>query len=81
MKILFIDTVHPLLEISLRNAGHIFVDASDSNREELMEQIPSYEGLVIRSRIRIDRSFLENAIRLKFIARSVVVKENSDVKA
>ncbi len=81
MKILFIDTVHPLLEISLRNAGHICVDASDSNREELMEQIPSYEGLVIRSRIRIDRSFLENAIRLKFIARAGAGMENIDVEA
>ena len=81
MRILFIDTVHPLLEVSLRKAGHICIDASESSREELQEQVASCEGLVIRSRILIDRSFLENAGRLKFIARAGAGMENIDVDA
>ncbi|TAH42809.1 MAG: hydroxyacid dehydrogenase [Bacteroidetes bacterium] len=81
MNILFVDTVHPLLEISLRKSGHICIDGSSFNREELLEKVISCEGLVIRSRIRIDRSFLEVARRLKFIARAGAGMENIDIEA
>ncbi len=81
MQILFIDTVHPLLEISLREAGHVCVDASVMDREELMKQVASYDGLVIRSRIRIDRNFLDRATKLKFVARAGAGMENIDVDA
>lgn len=81
MKILFIDTVHPFLENSLVQAGHICVDGSSMSREELMHIIPGYDGIVIRSRIRIDKNFLESARGLKFVARAGAGMENIDIDA
>lgn len=78
MKILFIDTVHSFLEISLKQAGHICIDGSTLNREEILQQISAYDGIVIRSRLRIDRNFLEAAAHLKFIARAGAGMENID---
>lgn len=46
-----------------------------------MKQVASYDGLVIRSRIRIDRNFLDRATKLKFVARAGAGMENIDVDA
>jgi len=81
MKILFIDAVHPLLEISLKQKGHQCIDGSTMTMQQLLEHLSSIEGIVIRSRIRIDRQFLESASRLKFIARAGAGMENIDTEA
>ena len=39
-------------------------------REEILEQIASYEGIIIRSKTPLDRSLLERATRLQFIGRA-----------
>ena len=81
MKILFIDTVHPYLESSLKLAGYHCVDASLMSLQTILEQISQYDGVVIRSRIRIDQKFIDAATRLKFIARAGAGMENIDVDA
>jgi D-3-phosphoglycerate dehydrogenase len=79
MKILFIDTLHPFLESALKQAGHSCIDGSLMSRQEVLEEIGSFDGLVIRSRIRIDRELLELGRRLKFIARAGAGMENIDI--
>ncbi len=81
MKILFIDKVHPILEDLLKQAGHICIDASSMNRQEVIGQVAACEGVVIRSRLRIDKEFLNVASRLKFIARAGAGMESIDVDA
>ncbi len=81
MKILFIDSVHPSLNLLLTKEGHQCIDARHESREALMELVSDCEGLVIRSRIRIDRTFLDRAVRLRFIARAGAGMENIDVVA
>ncbi len=79
MRVLFIDTVHPALRQGLERAGFVCVDASGWSREELLRQCGDAVGMVIRSRIRIDRELLDAAVALKFIARAGAGMESIDV--
>jgi len=69
MKILHIDSNHPILLEMLEKAG--FTNESDflSSKEEIEQKIENYDGIVIRSRFKIDKQFLDKASNLKFIAR------------
>lgn len=40
-----------------------------SSKQEIEEKIQDYQGIVIRSRFKIDKTFLDKAINLEFIAR------------
>jgi D-3-phosphoglycerate dehydrogenase / 2-oxoglutarate reductase len=40
-----------------------------SSKEEIEEKIDQYDGIVIRSRFKIDQPFIDKATNLKFIAR------------
>src|SRR5512133_4065 len=40
-----------------------------SSKEEIEAKIHDYQGIVIRSRFKIDKTFLDKAINLQFIAR------------
>ena len=69
IKILHIDSNHPLLWEQLQKAGfHNEVDFT-SSKQEVEAKIENYHGIVIRSRFKIDKTFLDKAINLQFIAR------------
>ena len=68
-KILHIDGNHPLLESQLEAAGFINEEDFSSNKQEIEVKIADYEGIVIRSRFKIDKGFIDKAVNLKFIAR------------
>lgn len=80
MKVLFLDTVHPLLEHRLVNMGFNCEYDCSSNRASILKNISFYDGIIIRSRIKIDFEFLSAAKKLKFIARSGAGLENIDCK-
>ena len=69
IKILHIDSNHPLLWEQLENAG--FTNEADftSTKEEVENKIENYHGIVIRSRFKIDKTFIDKAKNLQFIAR------------
>lgn len=79
MRVLFIDTVHPILNERLTAKGFNCIDGTDYSIDELIEAVKSAEGIVIRSRISLNESFLKQAHELKFIARSGAGMENIDV--
>jgi D-3-phosphoglycerate dehydrogenase len=68
-KILHIDSNHPILWGKLEEAG--FENHADfkSSKEEIEAKIQDYNGIVIRSRFKIDKTFLDKATNLQFIAR------------
>lgn len=78
MQILFIDTVHDVLEQRLTQAGYTCIDGTSKSKEELIKELATIDGLVIRSRFRMDEDFLQHAKQLKFIARSGAGMENID---
>jgi D-3-phosphoglycerate dehydrogenase len=69
VKILHIDSNHPLLWEQLEQAG--FQNEADftSSKTEIEVKIQDYHGIVIRSRFKIDKAFIDKASKLKFIAR------------
>lgn len=69
VKILHIDSNHPLLWEQLEQAG--FQNEADftSSKSEIEAKIHNYNGIVIRSRFKIDAAFIDKAVNLKFIAR------------
>ncbi len=69
MKILHLDSNHPLLLKMLEDAGFSNEENYKSSKSEIEEIMLNYEGIVIRSRFNIDRQFLDAAKNLKFIAR------------
>lgn len=69
IKILHIDSNHPLLWNQLEQLG--FQNEADytSTKEEIEAKIENYNGIVIRSRFKIDKTFIDKAKNLQFIAR------------
>ena len=79
MKILFVDSVQPVLEERLFALNCVCDFDYQSSKQEIETKINQYEGLVIRSRFPIDKTFLDAASNLKFIARSGAGLENIDL--
>ena len=79
MRILFIDTVHPILKQALEKRSHICDTAYDKSKTEIQQIIHNYQGIVIRSRFKIDKEFIDAATNLKFIARAGSGLDNIDV--
>ena len=79
MRILFIDTVHPILKQELEKKGHICDTAYEESKTEIQKTIYNYQGIVIRSRFKIDKEFIDTATNLKFIARAGSGLDNIDV--
>ena len=69
IKILHLDSNHPLLWDQLQAAG--FDNHADftSSKETVETYIHEYHGIVIRSRFKIDQKFIDKATNLQFIAR------------
>lgn len=78
--VLFIDSVHPILEEKLTQAGFLCQRHFKSTFEELQIILPQAYGLIIRSRFTIDETFLAFCPHLQFIARSGSGLENIDVQ-
>jgi len=68
-KILHIDSNHPLLKEQLQESGFINHEDFTSSKADVEKKIHEYQGIVIRSRFKIDKAFLDKATNLKFIAR------------
>ncbi len=76
MKVLFIDSVHPILEEQLTQYGYVCTNGTTWSRDEILNQVGIYQGVVIRSKFRIDAEFFNHATSLRFIARSGAGLEN-----
>jgi D-3-phosphoglycerate dehydrogenase / 2-oxoglutarate reductase len=79
MRILFIDSNHPLLHTTLEKAGHTCDLNYDWTKDEIINNISNYDGIVIRSKIKITKEIIDKAPKLKFIARAGAGMENIDV--
>ena len=78
MKILHIDSNHPTLIPMLIKNGHVNHTDFISSKHDIGLIIKNYDGLILRSRFKIDKEFIDKAINLKFIARLGSGIENID---
>ena len=78
MKILHIDKNHPLMLSQLSAQGFENEEDYTNTKEAIESKIADYDGIIIRSRFPIDKTFLDKATRLKFIGRVGAGLENID---
>ncbi len=80
MKVLIVDSTHPLLPERLRTAGFEVNYNSFITINEIETIIHQYDGIVLRSKIQMRKEIIEKAKKLKFIARVGSGLENIDLK-
>lgn len=79
MRILLLDKNHPLITEQLSAKNCILEEDFTSPYDEVCAKIQNYDGVIIRSRIPLDKHFLEHGRNLKFIARVGAGMENIDI--
>lgn len=79
MKILIADNNHHILKDGLQKLGFQCDEDFTSTKQEIEFKIQNYDGIVIRSRFKIDKTFIDKAINLKFIARVGAGLESIDI--
>ena len=80
MKILHLDSTHSYLYQELEKLGFTNKFDFESSKDQIENKISSYDGIIIRSRIPIDKSLINKATNLKFIARVGSGTENIDIE-
>jgi len=78
MKILHLDSNHPLLIQQLNDLGFTNEEDYISSKSDVEAKILNYDGFIIRSRFKIDKLFLDKCTNLKFIGRVGAGLENID---
>ncbi len=79
-RILFIDENHPSLIGNLRKRGYECDEDYVNSKLEIEKVISNYDAVVIRSRFKIDKQFIEAGKNLKCIARAGAGMENIDLE-
>lgn len=79
MKVLHLDSNHPLIIEQLAALGFRNDEDYSSSKELIEDKIDQYDGIIIRSRFSLDKPLLEKAVNLKFIGRLGAGLENIDV--
>lgn len=80
MRVLHLDLNHPLIIEQFSELGFQNEEDYTSSKEEVLQKIQLYNGLIIRSRFSLDQDFLKKATRLKFIGRLGAGLENIDTE-
>lgn len=81
MKVLISDSLAPVGEKIMRDAGLEVDVRTGLSPEELAKIIPAYDGLVIRSASKVTAEILEAAENLKVVGRAGIGLDNVDVPA
>jgi D-3-phosphoglycerate dehydrogenase len=79
-KVLIVDEVHPSMTEGLTNLGFEVETHTDLSLAEFTSILPSYDGLVVRSKFKITAEILKNS-SLSFIARAGAGLDLLDVDA
>lgn len=80
-KILLSDNVDPVCEQVFTARGMEAVRKTDLSKEELFDEIPEYDGIVVRSSTTVSTDLVKAAKKLKVIGRAGVGVDNIDIPA
>lgn len=69
-KLLIVDDLHENIFSLLKDLDFEVSYQPNINRSEILQIINNYEGLVIRSKTKVDKEFLSHCDKLEFIARA-----------
>src|SRR2546422_10075859 len=79
MRILVTDGLEAEAIAKLR-AGH-HVDLVEADPKQLLEIIPHYDALIVRSRTKVSADVIAKGAKLKVIGRAGIGVDNIDVRA
>jgi len=79
--VLLIDTLHPSFIETLSQNGVEFIEGYHLTKEEILSQSDVYNGMAIRSRFKLDESFLNALTNTVVIGRAGAGMENIDAVA
>ena len=80
-RILIADDLHENIFPMLAELGFEVNYQPDINRSQILEIIQDYEGLLIRSKTKIDREFLSYCTKLEFVGRAGAGLDLIDLQA
>ena len=80
MYVLFVDSTHDKLPEKLTQSGFICDYQPDIAPDKIIDIISNYDGIIIRSKIKIEKEIIDAATNLKFIGRVGAGLENIDVE-
>ncbi len=69
-KILIVNDLHPKLMNLLEKENFELDYSPEISKEEVYDIIPNYHGLIVRSKLKIDKSLIDRAVNLEFIGRA-----------
>lgn len=78
INVLIVDDIHPIFRERLQGENIAFDYRPTINKEETLQIISQYTGLVIRSKFKVDAAFIDAAPQLTFIARGGAGMDNID---
>lgn len=81
MKFLIVDEMHPSILPLLQELGIEPDYRPKIKPDEIGIAISDYEGIIVRSKIRIDEKILDKATKLKYVCRAGAGVDNIDEKA
>ena len=76
-KCLIVDQLHDNIHQLMNEAGITYDYRPEISREEIIEILPEYDGMIIRSKTRVDEELVGNA-PLKYVARAGAGVDNLD---
>lgn len=79
-KVLITDTTHPLLNEGLTKLGYEVIYNPSITGQEAAQIIGAFTGIVVTTKTFLTQTVLEQATKLKFIARAGSGMENIDVE-
>lgn len=77
-RILILDKDHPYIIYKLRKEGFICDENYSDPIEKIIKIISLYDGIILRSRLKLNKNLLKKAKKLRFIARIGSGVENID---
>ena len=80
-KVLIADKLSPAADEIMKARGLEVVRKIGLDRDELIAEIPSYDGLAVRSATKVTAKVIEAATNLKVVGRAGIGVDNVDVKA
>jgi D-3-phosphoglycerate dehydrogenase len=81
MKVLIADSVSETAMNLLKDSGLEVYEKTGMSEEELVQEIPEYAGVIVRSGAKITKKVLDAAKKLKIVGRAGVGVDNIDCAA
>jgi D-3-phosphoglycerate dehydrogenase len=78
-KVLVVDQMHKSIHEVLLNIGLECLYRPKITRKQIIQILPNYVGLIIRSKTAVDQELIQRAANLKFVGRAGAGVDNIDV--